>query len=179
MANVAEASRLFDGSRLTLARNLAGLRKVDLAERVEKSATAVAAWEQGSKCPTPANVASLSVALGVDAGFFITRPSSADRENPTPHFRSLRSTSQLQRDQARAFGQLALEIAWLLERHAEFPEVDVPSVPLSDDDFVDAAIAAQEIRTRWNVGSGPIRHTIRLVETHGVIVAFSPPGWLH
>ena len=40
----AEVAALFDGSRLTMARHLAGLRKSDLAARVNKSPTAVAAW---------------------------------------------------------------------------------------------------------------------------------------
>jgi sugar transferase (PEP-CTERM system associated) len=56
---VADVAALFDGSRLTLARHLAGLRKSDLAALVEKSATAVAAWETGAKRPTAANVAQL------------------------------------------------------------------------------------------------------------------------
>src|SRR6266545_2928903 len=97
-----EVAALFDGARLTLARHLAGLRKSDLATRVEKSATAVAAWESGAKRPTAATVAHLALSLSVEPGFFAVRPDDIAALSTT-HFRSLRSTSQLARDQAFAY----------------------------------------------------------------------------
>ncbi|MDR1212486.1 MAG: XRE family transcriptional regulator [Propionibacteriaceae bacterium] len=174
--NAQDASRLFDGSRLTLARNLAGLRKNQLADLVDKSATAVTGWEQGSKRPTATNVAALSLALGVEPGFFITGSPDLRQGDALPHFRSLRSTSQLQRDQAGAYGTLAMEVAWGLERHAEFPDVDVPSFPVPDDeDSAEPEEAAHAVRKAWRLGDGPIRHMIRELENHGVLVVFSPP----
>src|SRR6266700_4566903 len=130
----AEVAALFDGSRLTLARHLAGLRKSDLAGLVHKSATAVAAWESGAKRPTAATVAQLALSLSVDPGFFAVRPDDIAALSTTPHFRSLRSTSQLARDQAFAYGQLAVDIAASLERHVEFPDVDVPNLAVAVDD---------------------------------------------
>src|ERR1035437_10304519 len=96
----AEVAAFFDCARLTLARHLAGLRKRDLATPVDKSATAVAAWESGAKRPTAVTVAELALSLSVDAGFFALRPDDVAALSTTPHFRSLRSTSQLARDQA-------------------------------------------------------------------------------
>ena len=173
----AEVAALFDRSRLTLARHLAGLRKSDLATQVGKSATAVAAWESGAKRPTAATVAQLALGLSVDPGFFAARPDDIAALSTTPHFRSLRSTSQLSRDQAFAYGQLAVDIAASLERHVEFPDVDVPSLPVAVDD-ADAngpGRAAQLIRETWKIGSGPVGHLVRLLEHHGVLVLFSPP----
>ena len=48
----ADVAAFFDGARLTLGRQLAGLRKSDLAQYLEMSPTAVAAWEWGAK-PRP------------------------------------------------------------------------------------------------------------------------------
>lgn len=173
----AEVAALFDGSRLTLARHLAGLRKSDLAGLVQKSATAVAAWESGTKRPTAATVAQLALSLSVDPGFFVVRPDDIAALSTTPHFRSLRSTSQLARDQAFAYGQLAVDIAASLEKHVEFPDVDVPSFPVTvgsaDDDGPERA--AQALRDRWEIGPGPVSHLVRLLEHHGVLVVFSPP----
>lgn len=173
----AEVAAIFDGSRLTLARYLAGLRKSDLAGLVGKSATAVAAWESGAKRPTAATVAQLALGLSVDPGFFAARPDDIAALSTTPHFRSLRSTSQLARDQAFAYGQLAVDIAASLERHVEFPDVDVPSLPVAvdavDDDGPERA--AQLVREVWEMGDGPVGHLIRLLEHHGVLVVFSPP----
>lgn len=173
----AEVAALFDRSRLTLARHLAGLRKSDLAGLVGKSATAVAAWESGAKRPTAATVAQLALSLSVDPGFFAVRPDDVASLSTTPHFRSLRSTSQLARDQAFAYGQLAVDIAASLEKHVEFPDVDVPSAPVTpdlvDDDGPERA--AQLLRKRWDMAPGPVGHLVRLLEHHGVLVVFSPP----
>ncbi len=173
----ADVAALFDRSRLTLARHLAGLRKSDLATRVDKSATAVAAWESGAKRPTAGTVAQLALSLSVDPGFFAVRPDDIAALSTTPHFRSLRSTSQLARDQAFAYGQLAVDIATSLEKHVEFPDVDVPSLPVAVDD-ADAdgpERAAQLVREAWEIGAGPVGHLVRLLEHHGVLVVFSPP----
>lgn len=173
----AEVSPFFDGARLTLARHLAGLRKSDLAGLVDKSATAVAAWESGAKRPTAPTVAQLALSLSVDPGFFAVRPEDVAALSTTPHFRSLRSTSQLARDQAFAYGQLAVDIAASLERHVEFPHPDVPSFPVSvDDQNGDGPErAARFVREQWGIESGPAGHLVRLLENHGVLVVFSPP----
>ena len=172
----AEVAVLFDGARLTMARHLAGLRKSDLATRIDKSATAVAAWESGAKRPTAATVAELALALSVDPGFFAVRPDDVAEVSTTPHFRSLRSTSQLARDQAFAYGQLAVDIAASLERHVEFPDPEVPTLPVAVDDrrTDHPEEAARMVREQWGLGAGPIGHLIRLVETHGILVVFSP-----
>ena len=172
----AEVAALFDGARLTLARHLAGLRKSDLAALIDKSPTAVAAWESGAKRPTPATVAQLALGLSVEPGFFAVRPDDIAALSSTPHFRSLRSTSLLARDQAFAYGQLAVDITAGLERHVEFPDVDVPSFPVAVDDSDDNGPiqAAQLIRDQWKMKTGPAGHLVRLLELHGVLVVFSP-----
>ena len=172
----AEVAAFFDGARLTLARHLAGLRKSDLATRVDKSATAVAAWESGAKRPTAVTVAELALSLSVDPGFFAVRPDDVAALSTTPHFRSLRSTSQLARDQAFAYGQLAVDIATSLERHVEFPVREVPSLPVAVDDPEGDGPeqAARLVREQWGGGDGPVGHLVRLLENHGILVVFSP-----
>lgn len=169
-----DAARTFDGERLTVARHLAGLRKNELAERIDKSPTAVAAYENGSKRPAAATVAQLSVALGVEPEFFA--PGVVTGMAEVPHFRSLRSTTQIARDRARAFGVMVSEIAVALERHVEFPDLAVPSYPVDlDASRVEEPVAAARlVRREWGLGSGPIHHMVRLLENHGVVVAFTP-----
>ncbi|HEX8007070.1 MAG TPA: XRE family transcriptional regulator, partial [Trebonia sp.] len=173
----AEVAAFFDGARLTLARHLAGLRKSDLAALIDMSPAAVAAWESGAKRPTAATVARLALSLSVDPGFFAIRPDDVAALSTTPHFRSLRSTSQLARDQAFAYGQLAVDIAMSLERHVECPEADVPSfpVPVDDHDGDGPEHAARRVRAEWGMGPGPAGHLVRLLENHGMLVVFSPP----
>ena len=174
----AEAAALFDGGRLTLARLLAGLRKSDLAALVDKSPTAVAAWESGAKRPTAATVAQLALSLSVEPNFFSVRPEDIAAASSTPHFRSLRSTSQLARDQAFAYGQLAVDVASSFEKHVEFPEANVPSLPVSVDDAAGDGpeLAATLVRQEWGIAAGPVGHLVRMLENHGILVVFSPPA---
>jgi Zn-dependent peptidase ImmA (M78 family)/transcriptional regulator with XRE-family HTH domain len=173
----AEAAAFFDGARLTLARHLAGLRKSDLAALIDMSSTAVAAWESGTKRPTAATVARLALSLSVEPGFFAVRPDDVAALSTTPHFRSLRSTSQLARDQAFAYGQLAVDIAMSLEKHVECPEPDVPTFPVPVDERAGEGPerAARRVRAEWGIGPGPAGHMVRLLENHGMLVVFSPP----
>jgi Zn-dependent peptidase ImmA (M78 family)/transcriptional regulator with XRE-family HTH domain len=179
----ADVAALFDGARLTLARQLAGLRKSDVAALIDMTPTAVAGWESGAKRPTAVTVAKLALALAVDPGFFAMRPDDVAAVSATPHFRSLRSTTQLARDQAFAYGQLAVDIAASLERHVEYPPPDIPSFPvdIQPGDIQPGDLspdgperAARYVRERWGIGHGPAPHLIRLLENHGVLVVFSP-----
>jgi Zn-dependent peptidase ImmA (M78 family)/transcriptional regulator with XRE-family HTH domain len=175
----ADVAAFFDGARLTLGRQLAGLRKSDLAQSLEMSPTAVAAWESGAKRPTAVTVARLALSLGVDPGFFAMRPDDVAALSSTPHFRSLRSTTQLARDQAFAYGQLAVDIATSLEKHVECPDSDVPSFPVPiDADYPGDGgpeRAARHVRDHWGMSAGPAPHLVRLLENHGVLIVFSPP----
>lgn len=174
--SAADASVLFDGARLTIARHLAGLRKSELAQAVGMSPSAVTGWEQGTRRPSGPTVAQLSLRLGVEPSFFTVAAETVAAPTGPPHFRSLRSTSQLARDQALAYGQLAFGIAAGLERHVEFPDVDLSPFPIDTEDLDcdGPEQAAQLVRERWDLGDGPIGHLLRLVENHGVLVVFSP-----
>jgi len=185
---IGRSAGAFDGGRLTFARQLAGLRKADLARRVDRTATAVAGWESGVKRPSPAAVARLCLVLAVDPAFFAGR-AGATADLPPPHFRSLRSTPQLAREQAAAYGRVVADVAAALERHVELPPVSLPTSPVSPSSpstSVSAAVeagngdgdgpelAAQLLRRAWSTGPGPLGHLIRLAEVHGVLVVFSP-----
>lgn len=173
---VGDASRLFDGRRLTLARQLIGLRKNALAAKIDKSPTAVAAYENNTKRPAPVTVAQLCLTLGVDPGFFLPGPHQSTASDSVPHFRSLRSTTQLARDQAFAYGVISGDVGAALERHVEFPEPNLPqlSVDVDDESSTLPEEAARLLRKHWEIDSGPVGHLVRLAENHGIVVVFSP-----
>ncbi|MGY0235074.1 ImmA/IrrE family metallo-endopeptidase [Longispora urticae] len=168
----------FSGRRLTLARQLAGLRKNGLAERIGRTGTAVASYENGSKKPSSSTVAQLALVLGVEPEFFLpTGVENTDRDplRAAPHFRSLRSTTQVDRDRAGAYGALVHDIAAVLERHVELPERDVPPYPVSPDhaSFGEPEEAARRLRKAWEMPPGPAGHLVRLAEHHGILVVFA------
>jgi Zn-dependent peptidase ImmA (M78 family)/transcriptional regulator with XRE-family HTH domain len=175
--SAADAAKLFVGSRLTLARHLAGMRKNELAESIGKTPTAVASYETGRSRPAAATVAKLCIALAVEPAFFLATPGT-ERSEPNslePHYRSLRSTTQLVRNQATAYGWLVHDIVAVFERYVEMPSIAVPEYSLSDQEPVYRPVsAAQALRKVWGLGTEPIRHMLRLAENHGLICVFSP-----
>ncbi|MFE2050243.1 helix-turn-helix domain-containing protein [Streptomyces sp. NPDC059459] len=172
---VGDVSQLFDGKRLRLARQLAGLRKNALADKVDKTPTAIASYEKNTKRPAPATVAQLSLALGVDPSFFLPGPVELEFSDVVAHFRSLRSTTQLARDQAIAYGLATVEVSATLERHVEFPVAKIPHLEVrGDGDSPEEA--ANLLRAAWELPVGPIPHLVRTAENEGVLVVFSAPA---
>ena len=152
------------------------MRKSELANNIDRSPSAVTAWEAGAKQPTAANIAELAIGLKVDPWFFAVRGEDVTTINVAPHFRSLRSTSQLLRDQALAYGQMAVDVASAIGVHAEFPTPQVPEYHVEPFDTVGPDSAARHVREAWGLDPGPAGHQVRLLETHGVLVVFSLPG---
>jgi len=171
---LANATSFFNGRRLTMVRQLAGLRKSRLADLIGMSPASVTGWESGAKQPNRATVAKLALALRVEPQFFAGGgPPHVEK----PHFRSLRSTPQVAQDEAGAYGQFVAEITGLLEKVVELPETLLPDFPVAPDE-ADASPeeVAREAREFFGVTPGPIRHVVRLAERAGVVVVFSEPG---
>lgn len=174
-SNSHNAAALFDGSRLTLARELSGINKTQLARDLEKSTASISSWESGTKNPSPASVSMLSIRLGVDPDFFIVRSNPERSDIPSPHYRSLRATTQVHRRQSQRFVEQVRSTVSGLEEHVEFPDLQLLEIPASSNtqhtDIPEQA--ARELRESWGLGSGPIPNLLRTVEENGIIVVFS------
>ena len=165
---------LFDCERLTLARRLRGLRKNQLADAVGTTPKAIGRYEAGVQRPDEITLKRLAIALGVPAEFFHAGRSPVSMDGA--HFRSLRSTSQIERDQALAYGRIATDVVAALEDLVDFPEVDLPEYPVSPDEIAGPGPAEAARLTRKTLldRPGPVPHVVRLLETHGVIVLVLP-----
>lgn len=152
------------------------LRKKDLAERVAVSATAISQYEKGSTTPSPKVVAALSLALGVPVDFFIADRPFGEATNTTAHFRSLRATTQQERDRAFAHALLTWELAQLIQQYVQFPALDLPDdlAIRSDDPIARVEEAARQTRSYWALGTGPVANVVRLVEAKGVVCTRLP-----
>ncbi|WP_412515451.1 helix-turn-helix domain-containing protein [Actinomadura madurae] len=165
---------LFDCERLTLARRLRGLRKNQLAMAVGTTPKAIGQYEAGVQKPEETTLRRLAIALGVPVEFFHTGRSPVSMDGA--HFRSLRSTSQIERDQALAYGRIATDVVAALEEHVDFPEVALPEYPVSPDEIAGPGPveAARLTRKALLDQPGPVPHVVRLLESHGVIVLVLP-----
>jgi len=102
--------------------------------------------------------------------------------NPVPvlpaagaHFRSLRSTSALERERALSFGELALAMFAAAELHVELPsmalpELEIPTDWAEDMDRAGIETLARQAREALDLAAGPVPHVVRLLEAHGVAV---------
>ena len=109
-SRAADVAAFFDGARLTLGRQLAGLRKSDLAQNLEMSPTAVAAWESGAKRPTAVTVARLA-ALGALARI-------SWRFTKVPHQKALKSIQSAHQPSALSPSSTAITASTTPSRNA-------------------------------------------------------------
>ncbi|WP_233526421.1 XRE family transcriptional regulator [Actinomadura spongiicola] len=165
---------LFDCERLTLARRLRGLRKNQVAQAVGTTPKAIGRYEAGVQAPEEPMVRRLAIALGVPVEFFQGGRSPVSLDGA--HFRSLRSTSQIERDQALAYGRIATDVVAALEDLVDFPDVDLPEYVVSPDEIAgNGPVEAARVARKSLLGEpGPVPHVVRLLEGHGVIVLVLP-----
>ncbi|MHB8892838.1 MAG: XRE family transcriptional regulator, partial [Candidatus Limnocylindrales bacterium] len=166
-AQLETARTLFDGGRLTQARQLAGLLKAELGREVGLSAAAVGQFESGAAKPTAATLARLAIYLQVPPVFFAAGRARVTVTEDQVHFRSLRSTSNRDRTKARAQVEILAQVVETLERRVRLPRVDLPVLP------TDSAPeeAARAVRLEWDLGSRPIKDLVGMLERRGVIVS--------
>lgn len=169
-----DIAALFDRSRLRMARELRGLTQVELAREAGSITSAsVSQFENGHARPSTPTLRRLSVALRVPLSFFAAPARLSARDQANGFFRSLRSTSPRDRQQALAYVQLARELTLELEKFVALPEFDLPRVPLSAGRQLHAAeieeIAAH-VRDQWRLPSGPIDNVVRTLEMNGIVV---------
>ena len=171
------AAALFDPQRLRLARQLLGLKRAQLAERVGLSPAAISQFESGATKPRPSSLAEIALRLGMPVSFFAAtgRPLLAIPTDQT-FFRSLRRTSQMDRERAAAHAVLLAELVRLVESRVKLPEYDVPlDLTIDAQDPPDRAEeVAERLRVSWGLGEEPVPNTVRLLERHGIVVARLP-----
>lgn len=129
--------------------------------------------------PRPDLISALAETLNVPPAFFLPGRPHARLDASMAHFRSLRSTRAFQRAKAVAFTEQVWEVTNALEKWVRLPYVDLPgfsggeSFPPTDTPHEPKA-AARLIRQHWNLGSGPVRHLIRTMESYGIVSAMVP-----
>jgi Zn-dependent peptidase ImmA (M78 family)/DNA-binding XRE family transcriptional regulator len=170
--DAAAVAQAFAPARLTMARELAGMRKRDLAEAIDRTAAAVSQYELGQSRPSSETLHRCAAALGVPVSFFTTGRPHLRLDTASAHFRSLRSTTSHQRQQALAHVELLWELIDQLDRVIELPPVDL-GVPLGLRAAEPAATAGM-VRTAWEVPAGPVVHLVRRLETRGIVLTQLP-----
>lgn len=150
------------------------MQRTTLAARTSVTAAAVTQFERGTR-PTNAALAELALALGMPTEFFRQGRPIELVPASSAHFRSLRATPAIARDQALAFAEIGLAVVDVVEQYVDLPQVPEIIEPVDAEPTSEriAAVAART-RTRLGVEAGPVPHMVRLLEAHGVAVLRLP-----
>jgi Zn-dependent peptidase ImmA (M78 family) len=165
-------AQAFAPARLTMARELAGMRKRDLADAIGRTAAAVSQYELGQSRPSGETLDRCADALGLPVSFFTTGRPHLRLDTASAHFRSLRSTTAHQRQQALAHVELLWELIDQLDQVVELPPVDL-GLPLGIRPGEPGA-AADMLRKAWQVPAGPVVHLVRSLEARGIVLTQLP-----
>lgn len=170
-----QIAETFDGDRLRQARQLALRTKQDVATAIGVSPAAIGQYESNAMAPRPDLIGKLASALDVVPEFFATGRPQTKLESGDAFFRSLRSTTARQRAKATSYTEQVWELVNAIERHVRLPKVNLPNfdeLPASRPD--DPVSMARAIRQFWNLGSAPVAHLVRLLESHGIVTVLVP-----
>lgn len=155
---------MFNPSRLTIARQRAGLTKKELAERIGVEPRAVSGFEAGQYSPTEENLTRIARVTSFSKDFLC----ADDVEVLTAEGVSFRSMSKMtarQRDAAIAAGSIAYVLSDWVDRNFDLPIPDLP-----DYSGATPEAAALSLRKYWGLGELPIKNMVHLLELKGVRV---------
>lgn len=162
----------FVPARLTQARILASLTRVELSERVGKSSSSISRWENGDSAPEAEALSALSMTLGFPLAWF-TRPIVEKPVSPI-FFRTLASTTKDLRGRAGTKMDWMQEITAYLSTWLEWPELSLPEVHITDHralDDTEIAGIAMRCREMWGLGLAPITDLSMAAEGAGIVCA--------
>lgn len=164
------------GSRLKLAREAAGLSLRELEDRIQGlvSAQAIGKYERDEMMPSSPVLIAMSKALSVPPDYLLSK-----REIALSDVDFRRHSGAGEKEQ-RAVEAIVLDYA---ERYLQLEEL-LPNganswQPPQGKEFrirapEDAETAAQELRSQWQLGIGPINYMVELLEDKGIKVVSIP-----
>jgi Zn-dependent peptidase ImmA (M78 family)/predicted transcriptional regulator len=157
-------------ARLEQAIAARGLTKGQLANLVGVSAPTVTKWCKGDQGPEASTFDRLSSILNVQPEW-LTRailPSIS-----APLYRSNASTLKAAYAKLEAHTEWAQEVASLLGEYVDYPELNLPQRTFEHPEQIsdaDIEAAAEECRSLWQLGKGPIQNLALAAEGAGIIV---------
>lgn len=159
-------NKIFNSSRLKLARERRKFTYKVLAERCGMSSKMVSLYENfpNEHEPTESAVDKLSSALGFSKDFFY-EDTVEDLEFDTVAFRSLKSLRVAQQNAALGAGKIGIMLNDYFEKQFALPLDSIPNLEnFSPED------AALVLRSTWGLGDKSISNIINLLEANGVRV---------
>lgn len=146
------------------------LTKGQLAALVGVSPSSVTKWSRGGQAPEPETFERLAAVLNVQAEW-LTRPIL--RPVSPPLYRKNASALKAGLAMLGARAEWSQEVAVTLADHVEFPDLNLPQRRFTEPEQIsnaDIEAAAEECRSAWQLGRGPIQDLMLAAEGAGIIV---------
>jgi Zn-dependent peptidase ImmA (M78 family)/transcriptional regulator with XRE-family HTH domain len=165
------------GDRVKQARELRGLTQRELSEKVVTEQAAISQIENGKMTPSEKLLSAIAFQTGFPISFF-RQPTSIEFPLGSLMFRTRTSImTAKQRDMARQYGKLLLEIVEKLETHVNRLPLRLPRLSAKDTsgNLVTPSLAAQLTRSAFGLSPDtPIKHLINVLERNGIMVVVLP-----
>lgn len=165
----------FNGERLKEAREARCLTITALAESLDISRQSITAYEKGAQSPRLDILDRFADKLNVPSWFFL-RPNSDTITKNIIFYRSLASTTNLERNRSEKRLIWLKEMVQYLEGFIKFLDTNFPKINLSDEEIKNLSDdeienIATKCREFWNVGLGAISNITLLLENNGAIIS--------
>jgi Zn-dependent peptidase ImmA (M78 family)/transcriptional regulator with XRE-family HTH domain len=161
-------------AKLRDARLAKRLNQTELAERVGVTRQAVSAYEQGEKSPDPDTLSRIASVLEQPLSYFLNGDLPTFGGESVRFFRATGPKTKRRNLACEVLGKWFVQTAKYFDGFVNFPKVDVPTFsPASEDGRYTAdeiETAAEQCRSAWGLGLGPISNVIALLENKGIVV---------
>ena len=160
----------YRGDKLRLARLVKGYSLEEVGSILDVTRQNIYKMEAGQE-PTTSQIQPLCEYLGIEKNFLY-----AERNTPVVeeqcHFRSLRSRTKTLTNTVMARAELLDSLIQEMEIYFELPGFQLPiSTDFDHYSLENIERAAEELRRKWELGTGPISDMTIVVENAGIIVS--------
>lgn len=159
-----------NGDRLREARRYRRLTITSLSEEIGVSKQMISRYERGTAQPGLDVFQQIVKSLQFPVAFF-TGENKFDYEDEGTYFRSRLTSTQSEKMPSETYKKASGLVRDLFGEYIDFPPLFVNNI-----DSKSPKTAASKLRAAWQLGDKPIEDMLRLLETHGVIVAVVNSG---
>ncbi|KZU93859.1 MULTISPECIES: helix-turn-helix domain-containing protein [Lactiplantibacillus] len=167
----------FSSEKLRFFRDLKGESLKQVSDDVGYSVTTLSKWEKGRSIPNFSGIMSLSKHFNVDHHFFLSRVDVPEFDGPV-FFRKAAVLPKRKVTQAQSKEKGFAIVDGLLTEILNLPTYAEPSYANKSKDFEILSYEtidriADNVRSQFNLGDGPIANMTLIVERMGIRVKFS------
>lgn len=162
--------------RLTEARLAKRITQTELSKRVGVTRQSISYYEMGQKSPEPLVMSRIAAELEQPLYYFTKQAEESFGVHGANFFRKVGADTKRRNMASAVYAKWLSCAAYQFNSVANFPKLAIPEYePNGDgcDSYTDEEIEdiAEEVRSHFGLGLGPISNMVRLLESKGVIIA--------